>query len=239
MDLSKLYTAFGYTFRDPSLLEAALMHRSYVHENVSATLPSNERLEFLGDALLNFITGSFLYHTYAELGEGQLTTTRSALVQTRTLAKFARGFGLGEYVRISKGEERARARQRDNLLADTFEAVLAAIAIDGGWEAARDWVLPLLRAEMENGVAERIDYKSALQHRVQGAVNVTPSYRERMVTGPDHERQWTIEVWADRVLLGVGQGASKPLASQEAARVALEALDEANSALLPLLGSAT
>lgn len=225
MDVSKLHTSLGYTFRDVSLLEAALLHRSYVHESSNAHQASNERLEFLGDALLNFITGLFLFDTYPELGEGQLTTARSALVQTRTLAKFARLFDLGRYVRISKGEERAKARERDNLLADTFEAVLASIALDGGWEAARDWVLPLLKREMASGDAERTDYKSQLQHRIQGSINVTPTYRQVSVSGPDHEREWTIEVWADDVLLGTGQGASKPAASQVAARAALQTLD--------------
>lgn len=233
MDYTKLQAALGYTFKNIDLLQSALMHRSFVHEHHDTRMPSNERLEFLGDALLNFITGQFLFHTYPEMGEGQLTNARSALVQTATLADLARRFGLGGYVRLSKGEERAGARKRDNLLADTFEAVLAAIALDSDWQTARDWVLPLLKAEMENGATERVDYKSDLQRRIQGQINITPAYREVSVTGPDHDREWTIQVLAGEVLLGVGVGRSKPSASQAAARNAMEALDGPNPPALP------
>jgi ribonuclease-3 len=233
MDYTKLQATLGYQFKNLDLLLTALMHRSFVHEHHDSQLPSNERLEFLGDALLNFITGQFLYHSYPEMGEGQLTNARSALVQTATLADFARRFGLGSHVRLSKGEERAGARKRDNLLADTFEAVLAAIALDSDWQTARDWMVPLLKAEMEHGAADRSDYKSDLQRRIQGQINITPAYREVSVTGPDHDREWTIEVLAGEVLLGVGVGRSKPSASQAAARNAIQALDGPEPPALP------
>ncbi|MFD3165151.1 ribonuclease III [Herpetosiphon sp. NSE202] len=223
MDLNKLQTELGYTFNDVAFLRAALLHRSYVHEHPEAGSESNERLEFLGDALLNFICGSFLFHEFPELGEGDLTKMRAMLVQTRTLASLARRFDLGSYVQISRGEERAKARERDNLLADAFEALLAAIALDGGWPAARDFVLPLLKSVKASGVQNQ-DYKTDLQQYVQGRINLTPNYREVNVTGPDHERTWTIEVWAGETLLGVGIGTSKTMASQAAAKVALEAL---------------
>ncbi|KPL91042.1 ribonuclease III [Herpetosiphon geysericola] len=223
MDLNKLQTELGYTFNDVAFLRAALLHRSYVHEHPEAGSESNERLEFLGDALLNFICGSFLFHEFPELGEGDLTKMRAMLVQTRTLASLARRFDLGSYVQISRGEERAKARERDNLLADAFEALLAAIALDGGWPAARDFVLPLLKSVKASGVQNQ-DYKTDLQQFVQGRINLTPNYREVNVTGPDHERTWTIEVWAGETLLGVGIGTSKTMASQAAAKVALEAL---------------
>ena len=234
MDYTKLQTALGYRFNNLELLTTALTHRSYVHENGHPLGQSNERLEFLGDALLNFIAGAFLYHTYPNLGEGQLTMTRSALVQTHTLALFARRFGLGRYIQISKGEDRAKARERDNLLADAFEAVLAAIALDSSWETARDWMVRLLATEMAEGSAERPDHKSNLQRRIQGAINITPLYREVSVTGPDHDRTWTMQVWAGEILLGMGVGRSKSSASQEAARAALIALDSPDPPLVAL-----
>jgi len=230
MDLNKLQAELGYTFNDLNFLRAAMLHRSYVHEHPEAGSESNERLEFLGDALLNFICGSFLFHEFPELGEGDLTKTRAMLVQTRTLAGLARRFNLGSYVQISRGEERAKARERDNSLADAFEALLAAIALDGGWEAARNFVLPLLKSVKASGVQNQ-DYKTDLQQYVQGRINLTPSYREVNVTGPDHERTWTIEVWAGDALLGVGVGTSKTMASQAAARAALEALQSEQTTL--------
>lgn len=234
MSIADLQAALGYTFNNPALLEEALVHRSYIHEHHDCPYDSNERLEFLGDALLNFITGAFLYHTYPDRREGELTIARAALVQTRTLAEFARRFDLGPYIRLSRGEDRSGARERDNLLADTFEALLAAIALDSDWHTARDWILPLLRDEMDiiDAGDVPVDYKTTLQHRVQGEFNVTPLYNHIAVSGPDHEREWTMEVWANGVLLGQGTGSSKRHATQAAAQHALAALDSATPPLL-------
>ena len=236
MDLNALQKALGYTFTNLDLLRTALLHRSYIHEHHEVTLPSNERLEFLGDALLNFICGAFLFTEFPQLGEGDLTKHRAALVQTKTLAMFARQFDLGKYIQISRGEDRANARNRDNLLADGFEALLAAIALDADWQTARDFVLPLLREAMANGV-NQTDYKSELQHVVQGASNITPNYREVSVRGPHHDREWTVEVLVQDVLLGTGVGKSKTNASQEAARLALESLNSDNPPQLPKLNA--
>ncbi len=239
MNLAPLMEALGYTFNDAALLEAALTHRSFAHENGATVYLDNERLEFLGDALLNFITGQMLFHGYPEHGEGDLTVMRAALVQTRTLASFSRRFNLQQYIRISRGEERSGARKRVNLLADTFEALIAAIAIDGGWESARDFVEPLLREELKRidaGHATTVDYKTALQHKVQAAIGVTPTYRQVAVSGPDHNRVWTIEVWVGELRLGSGTGSSKQLASQSAAQAAIELLDGPNPPELPLDG---
>ncbi|HEY1013609.1 MAG TPA: ribonuclease III, partial [Herpetosiphonaceae bacterium] len=227
MHLSRLWEQLSYRFESLALLEAALVHRSYVHEHPDCIHPPNERLEFLGDALLNFITGSFLYESYPERGEGELTQLRAALVKTRTLASFARQYDLGAFLMLSRGEERAGARTRDSLLADAFEALIAAISLDGGWQAARDFVLPHLRAEVvriEDGVAQA-DWKSLIQQRVQAMVGITPDYRKVSVAGPDHRREWTMEVWAGEVFLGRGKGRSKQLATQQAAELALAALD--------------
>lgn len=238
MHVSRLCANLSYRFESLALLEAALVHRSYVHEHPECVHPANERLEFLGDALLNFITGSFLYERFPERGEGELTQIRAALVKSKTLASFARRYDLGSFLMISRGEERAGARIRDSLLADTFEALLAAISLDGGWQAARDFMLPLLREEterIETGVAQG-DWKSMLQQRVQGVKGVTPSYRKVSVSGPDHRREWTMEVWAGEVFLGRGKGRSKQLATQLAAEHALAALDSADPPLLAPAG---
>ena len=236
MKYQELATALGYTFKDESLLEAALTHRSYAHEHGLQDNDTNERLEFLGDAMLNFITGNLLFDSYPQHGEGDLTVLRAALVQTRTLAQFARQLNLQPFIRVSKGEHRSGARKRDNLLADTFEALIAAISLDGGLEAAQTFVEPLLLAELqriEAGSSVVMDYKTPLQQRIQGALGITPQYKTIHVEGPDHHRIWTIQVWIADVQLGTGIGSSKQQASQAAAQEALETLDGPTPPLLP------
>jgi ribonuclease-3 len=219
----------GVRFADPRLLRSALTHRSFVHEHPDQALQliNNERLEFLGDSILNFVTATQVFERFPEHGEGELTTLRSALVKTTTLANFARALGLGSYIRLSKGEEASGARERDALLADTFEALVGALYLDGGLEAVRRFVGPLLERQIE-AITEHgltLDYKSRLQERVQAERNITPRYRVVSATGPDHRREFTIEVLAGDERLGVGQGPSKQAAAQAAARAALEQLD--------------
>lgn len=215
-------------FNDPQMLESALTHRSYVHEHYQTTLQPNERLEFLGDSVLNFITAQFLYATFPDRGEGQLTAMRAALVRTGTLARFARKWDVGSYLKLGKGEEHSGGRDRDNLLADAFEAIIAAIYLDQGMDAARTFLLPLLEAEgalmAVHGL--RLDDKSRLQERVQSERNQTPKYRTIKTEGPDHQRTYTIEVYAGDETLGRGVGNSKQAAAQAAARNALELLDQ-------------
>lgn len=226
--IDTLMAKIGVQFNDPQLLESALTHRSYVHEHYQVTLQPNERLEFLGDSVLNFLTAEFLYTTFTDRGEGQLTAMRAALVRTGTLARFARKWGIGTFLRLGKGEEHSGGRDRDNLLADTFEAIIAAIYLDGGMDAARNILLPFLEADAARMVVHglRLDDKSRLQERVQSERGVTPKYRTLNVEGPDHNRTYTIEVFAGDDVLGRGVGNSKQTAAQDAARAALENLDQ-------------
>lgn len=226
--MNDLIQAIGITFTDQRLLETALTHRSFVHEHPEKVvgMSSNERLEFLGDAVLNFLTAAWLYARFPERGEGELTGLRAALVKTTTLARFARELKLGNYVRISRGEDSSSARNRSALLADVFEAVLGAIYLDQGIEAARTFVLPFLEREIElilSGNAE-IDYRTRLQEQVQAIHGITPTYRTVSATGPDHCREFTVGVLMGQEVLGLGTGPSKQAAAQEAARMALAAM---------------
>jgi len=216
---------------DPELLATALIHRSYVHERWDLVLQSNERLEFLGDSVLNFLTARYLYETYPAKGEGELTALRAALVRTATLARLARELELGQALKLGRGEEQSGGRTREPLLADAFEATVAAIFLDSGVDAADRFLRPLLEREahaiVEGGMV--LDHKSRLQERVQGERNQTPRYKTVGVEGPDHDRLFTIEVWAGAERLGVGQGASKQAAAQAAARAAFEFLDSSTT----------
>lgn len=220
-------SAIGVKFSDPQVLESALTHRSYVHENYQTPLQSNERLEFLGDSVLNFITAQYLYETFPDRTEGQLTALRAALVREETLAGFARACDFGPYLKLGKGEERSGGRERNGLLADTFEAVVAAIFLDQGMDAAIAFLRPMVEAQAAliatNGLPQ--DDKSRLQERVQSERNKTPRYRTVHYEGPDHDRMYTVEVYAGDDKLGSGVGNSKQMAQQLAAREALAHLD--------------
>src|SRR5262245_28408194 len=233
--LDRLIERLGVTFTDPRLLQSALVHRSFLHEHPEQMpdLTSNERLEFLGDAILNFVTARRVFERFPDRGEGELTSLRSALVKTSTLADFARDLSLGMYIHLSKGEDISGARQRDALLADTFEALIAAIFLDSGLEAVQQFVGPLLDRQMDVIVAHGLvmDYKSRLQERVQAERNITPRYHTVCVAGPDHRREFAVEVLAADERLGFGQRPSKQAAAQAAARAALEQLGAPASAV--------
>ena len=188
----------GVQFNDVGLLESALTHRSFVHEHYELLLQPNERLEFLGDSVLNFLTAQHLYHAFPTHSEGQLTAMRAALVRAATLARFAREYQIGKYLKLGKGEEHSGGRERNGLLADAFEAVLAAIYLDRGMEVANQFLLPLLHAEGGRLITDglQLDDKSRLQERVQSERNQTPRYRTVSAEGPDHHRTFTIEVYA-------------------------------------------
>jgi ribonuclease-3 len=188
---------------------------------------SSERLEFLGDGILNYLAGALVFERFPERGEGDLSELRAALVRTSALANFARSFDLGAYLRLSRGEESSGARTREALLADTFEALLAALYLDGGLECVRAFVMPLFERQLAtiNPNALRLDYRSMLQERIQAQRGVTPRYVTTGEQGPDHRREYTIEVLYGDVSLGVGQGHSKQAAAQAAARAALAQLD--------------
>ncbi len=210
-------------FHDPAMLIRALTHRSYVNEHADINEDS-ERLEFLGDAVLDFVAGAFLYHRYPELREGGLTRLRAALVNTEQLARFASALDLGSLLRLGKGEAESGGRKRQTLLADAFEAVLGAFYIDSGLEAVRAFVEPLFAEAADNVLlTEReVDAKSMFQEWAQAELGQTPRYSTMSVSGPDHSREYTIDVLVGGVSYGTGTGPSKQAATQAAARAALE-----------------
>jgi ribonuclease III len=227
--LDTLIEHLGVRFADRRLLRSALTHRSFLHEHPDQALEliGSERLEFLGDAIINYIAATLVFEQFPDRGEGELTVLRSALINTTTLAGFARAFDLGSYISLSKGDDASNGRERDALLADTFESLLAAIYLDCGFDMARAFVIPLFEQELAR-IDSRVlplDYKSRLQQRIQAEYNITPRYHTASVTGPEHRREFTIAVFAGDKQLGVGQGSSKQAAAQAAARVALEQLD--------------
>lgn len=227
--LDTLIAHLGVQLSNRRLVESALVHSSLMNERPERTvgLASSERLEFLGDAVLNFLAAEQVYQRFPEASEGELTLLRSALIKTDTLAGLAREYDLGAYLRLSKGEEQSGARDRDALLADTFEAVVAAIFLDGGVEATRAFLSPIFSRLLDeidaNGITT--DYKSRLQRRIQGERNITPRYQVTAEEGPEHHRLYTVEVLVDGQQIGLGSGHGKQAAAQAAARAALESLD--------------
>ena len=211
------------TFRDPSLLLRALTHRSYINEHAGAG-EDNERLEFLGDAVLDFLAGSYLYRRFPELDEGGLTRMRAALVNTEGLAALAQQIELGQHLRLGKGEDDSGGRRRATLLCDGFEAVLGAYFLDSGLEAVRAYVEPLFETSSKLVIVgeKEVDAKSSFQEWAQATRGVTPRYNQLNVTGPDHNREYTVEVLVGDEAFGVGTGPNKQAATQSAARAALQ-----------------
>ncbi len=212
----------GYTFRQPELLREALTHSSYSNEHQKREA-CNERLEFLGDAVLGLVTGQYLYETYSQQTEGKLSKLRAAVVCEKTLAKLARDIGLGEELLMGHGEEKTGGRNRDSILSDAFEAVIAAIYLDSDLDTARQWILSRLEPEIRLAASQpERDYKTTLQEKVQKKSREPLKYRIAHVTGPDHKREYTIELlWKGRVL-ATGVAGSKKQAEQRAAKHALE-----------------
>lgn len=226
--MQELEKKLNYTFRDPALLEEALSHSSYANEHRSAHLRSNERLEFLGDSVLGFVTAEFLFLQHPDLPEGDLTRIRAALVCEQSLFEVAQKLGLGSYLKLGRGEESGGGRARTSILADATEAVFAAVYLDGGIGAASELIHRcLLEAEREEAVEERRrDYKTALQELVQRQADQVLTYRMAGEAGPDHAKTFQAEVLLNGRILGTGSGHSKKEAEQAAARSALEVLDE-------------
>ena len=227
IDLNGLQETIGIQFNDDTLLRQALVHRSFLNENPDFELPSNERLEFLGDALLDFIVGAYLYEQHPEMNEGKLTSLRAALIKASTLARFAHGMDLGRYVYLSHGEDERGGRGRVGLLSDALEALIAAIYLDAGLEVTRDFVITLVQPEadhiVENGLQR--DHKSRLQEWTQRELGTTPIYRTVMEQGPDHAKEFTMDVLVSGEVYGRGQGRSKQVAEQQAAKEALEEVE--------------
>jgi ribonuclease-3 len=217
----ELEKILGVQFQDAALLTLALTHRSYIYETPGEGQRSNERLEFLGDSILALISADFLYRTFPELTEGELTDVRAVLVRTETLASFARDINLGSFLHMGKGEQNAGGGQR--VLASAFEAVLGAIYLDQGLEVVQGFLLPRLEPIAHTIVTKRLfkDDKSLFQELAQAHEGITPSYRLVSQEGPSHNREFTVEVLLGSEVAGRGQGRNKQTAEQAAAHVAL------------------
>ena len=225
-DLAALQQTLGISFNDPSLLEQALVHSSYVNENPGFASASNERLEFLGDAVLGLVVAEKLYQDFPHSDEGEMTRLRAALVRRSTLARMARTIKLGDYLYLGKGEEASGGRRKPANLAGTLEAMIAAIFLDQGLTITSDFILKLFDEELKRIASQRggVDYKSQLQELIQAREQQTPVYQLVEAMGPDHDRGFTVEVRAGDTVLGKGSGKSKKAAETEAAGAALEQL---------------
>jgi ribonuclease III len=224
VDLIGFQNKIGITFNTPALLELALVHSSYINENPAKAPASNERLEFLGDAVLGLVIAKSLYQKYPESPEGDLTRFRSSLVRRETLAYIAHSIQLGEYLYLGNGEEAGGGRDKPANLAGVFEALIAAIYLDRGLNIAEDFILKLFKPDIFKEALQGAvtDYKSRLQEIMQAERQITPEYQLINATGPDHDRQFTVEVRIREIVLGRGKGKSKKAAEMEAARIALE-----------------
>ena len=222
--LAEFAATLDFVFVDPSLLQRAFVHRSYLNEaGDDFHIPDNERLEFLGDAVLGFVTSELLFRRYPTRMEGELTNLRAALVRRETLARFAEELALGEFLLLGHGEEESGGRTRPATLCATFEALVGAIYLDSGLERVREFLEDRLTAEVERVAPSALakDPKSRLQEWIQSELGVTPRYKTVLTEGPDHARFFTVQVTADKIPYGVGRGRSKQEAAQAAAATTL------------------
>ena len=215
----QLETIIGYKFKNPGLLEIALTHTSYANES-RTPVKHNERLEFLGDSVLQIVSADYLFHAYADRPEGDLTRIRASLVSEGALFQFAQEIDLGEYLRLGRGEERCGGRTRPSVVSDAFEALIAALYLDGGMDVARSFILPFIT---EGKTAEE-DYKTQLQEVVQQDPSAVLRYEVTGESGPDHAKKFTVCVWRNGEKLAEAPGRSKKAAEQHAAKLALEKL---------------
>ena len=222
--IEALEQALGYTFRDKSLLRNALTHSSYANEMYHESLLSNERLEFLGDSILGMVVAEFLYRSFPDRPEGELTRMRADMVCEHTLAEIAHQLDLGRHLLLGHGEEQGGGRSRNSILADAVESVLAASFLDGGFPAARGIIERLVLTHVPKTQLHNRDYKTALQERVQQKRNQVLTYTLIGESGPDHDKHFQVEVCLNGTVVGLGDGSSKKRAEQDAARDALEKL---------------
>ena len=222
--IKDLETAIGYRFRNIQLLQNALTHSSYANERWHNSLLSNERLEFLGDSVLGMLVAEYLYRTFPDRPEGELTRMRADMVCEHTLATVANRIGLGEHLLLGHGEERLGGRSRESILADATESVIAACFLDGGLGAAEQFVKKYILVEVPVTRPNNMDYKTALQELVQQKKNQVLSYALVGQSGPDHDKQFDVQVSLNGAVVGSGSGRSKKRAEQMAARAAMEKL---------------
>jgi len=227
-EFEALQHAIGYRFRDRGLVEHAMTHTSRANEDVSGGVTDNESMEFLGDALLGFVVADLLFREFPEWNEGQKSKTKAALVSTTTLARQAERLNVGDHMLLGRGEEKTGGRRKQALLADSYEALIAAIYLDGGIEHARAFIQrefgPLIADARQQGGGAGQDFKSALQELLQARDEPLPEYRLVGTLGPDHRKQFQVEVVVRGEPLAEGAGPSKKEAEQEAARVAIDKL---------------
>ena len=222
--IKDLEAAIGYKFKNISLLQNALAHSSYANERWHNSLMSNERLEFLGDSILGMCVAEYLYRTFPDRPEGELTRMRADMVCEQTLANVAGRIGLGSHLLLGKGEEQGGGRTRNSILADAVESVIAASFLDGGMDAARQFIQKFILVEVPVKKLHNVDYKTGLQELVQQKKNQVLTYALVGESGPDHDKHFEVEVSLNGKVVGLGSGSSKKRAEQDAARAAIEAL---------------
>ncbi len=222
--INELETAIGYQFRNITLLQNALSHSSYANERWHDSLRSNERLEFLGDSVLGMVVAEHLYRTFPNRPEGELTRMRADMVCEKTLATVANGLSLGRHLMLGKGEEQGGGRSRESILADAVESVIAACYLDGGMSAAVEFIQKFILVNVPVTKLHNADYKTALQELVQQKKNQVLSYKLVGESGPDHDKEFRVELTLNGEVVGTGIGSSKKRAEQAAAQEALELL---------------
>lgn len=224
VDLSKFEEKTKIVFKDKKLLEQAFIHRSYINENTGLKLSHNERLEFLGDAVLELIVTDHLYNKYQDRDEGELTAYRSSLVNAVIIGEVAQDLGMNDYLLLSKGEAKDVGRARSYILANTYEAYVGAVYLDQGYDKARDFISKSLFGKIDTIVAKKLwrDAKSLVQEKAQEYLGVTPSYKVVSESGPDHDKHFNVGVYFGDEKIAEGKGKSKQEAEQSAARAALE-----------------
>ena len=234
-EFDEIETRIGYRFKDRGLLEHALTHKSRAAEDASGGVTDNESLEFLGDAVLGLVVADALFHQYPTYDEGQKSKIKAAVVSTQSLARHAEQLRLGEHLILGRGEEKTGGRFKQALLADAYEALIAAIYLDGGLEAAEAFLRRELKDALDEGSAQTFarDYKSALQERLQALGRPLPEYRVSGEAGPDHRKTFSVEVVVGGDVLGAATGRAKKEAEQEAAREALARLSGTPNAQFP------
>ncbi len=227
MNNIELEKRLGVSFKDKGLLSKALTHRSYLNENRDGNLENNERLEFLGDAVLELLVSSTLYDKYPGKPEGELTNIRSALVRTESLAEESRKLVVGEYLLMSRGEEESGGKDKDYLLANTFESILGAIYLDQGLNSCKSLIERTLLQKLDHIVEQGlfIDPKTKVQELTQARFKVTPTYKVKKEDGPDHDKSFTVELSIGKKTITEGVGSSKQKAEEDAAQKAIDILD--------------
>lgn len=231
-NIAPLEEKLGFQFQNRSVLMRALTHRSYLNENPDMSLEDNERLEFLGDAVLDFLVGSYLYHRFPEMDEGDLTSLRAALVRAHTLADFAREWDLGTALQVGYGESESGGRERVPILCATFEAVIGAVYLDQGLDKVKELMNPLIEPALKKILDEQLhkDAKSEFQVWAQARYGVTPRYKVIATSGPDHDKVFTVSALVGEKSWGTGDGHSKQSAAQAAAREAMLQAEEVEDA---------